>query len=232
LITTEVNMYARHLVFTWIAATIFTGSVLASEPASDPKAEKREQAAPRSLTLIQRDVHAALREEALSRRRGPNVTEVLRLVDLYREMASHPKRETSAFLAELGLKVRARLANVCDDIERKNANGKKHTKEKADGPADVAPENAVLAQQVGGGAPGQGLGGQPAGGRPGVPPSFDYGPELVEIIQAVISPKTWDINGGPGAVVYYAPLRVLVVSAPDDVHPQIGDLLGQMRAAP
>jgi hypothetical protein len=94
----------------------------------------------------------------------------------------------------------------------------------------------VLAQQLappGAGGPGQGQGGQPAGGgRPGGAQSFDYGPELVDIIQTVISPSTWDINGGPGAVVYYEPLRVIVVSAPDDVHPQIGNLLGQMRAAP
>jgi hypothetical protein len=227
-------MHARHLVFTWIAATIFTGSALASEPASDPKAAKREQNEPRSLTLIQRDVHTALREEALSRRRGPNVQEVVRLIDLYREMAAHPKRDESAMLAEIGLKVRGRLNDVCEHINRKNAAAKKNTKKKTDVPADVVPTDQVLGQQVGpnGGVPGAGPGGQPTGGRPGAPQSFDYGPELVDIIQTVISPKTWDINGGPGAVVYYAPLRVLVVSAPDDVHPQIGNVLGQMRAGP
>jgi hypothetical protein len=221
-------MYARRFVLAWIAAIIFAGSVPATEPAID------QTVAGRSLTAIQRDVNTALREEALSRRRGPNVPEVVRLIELYREMAAHPKHDTSAFLAELGLKVRARLQLVCDHLERKNSAAERKAKKKVDSPADVTPETHVLAQQLGpgGGAPGQGQGAQPAGGRPGGPQSFDYGPELVDIIQTVISPSTWDINGGRGAVVYYAPLRVLVVSAPDDVHPQIGDLLGQMRAAP
>ena len=138
-------------------------------------------------------------------------------MDLYREMAAHPKRDQSALIAELGLKVRTRLVDVCEHIERKNSTTKKDTiknaKKKPTAPADVIPSDQVLAQQLvpNGGVPGQGQGGQPAGARPGAPQSFDYGPELVDIIQTVISPKTWDINGGPGAVVYYAPLRVLVI---------------------
>jgi hypothetical protein len=57
------------------------------------------------------------------------------------------------------------------------------------------------------------------------------GPELVELIQATISPDTWNINGGRGAIVYYGPLHVLVVSAPDEVHAQIGGVLGQLNVA-
>lgn len=231
-------MNARVILFGWMLAMVAAGSVPAAEPQTGATSVRTEKSTSRSLTAIQRDVYAALREEALSRRQGPNVPEVVRLMDLFREMAAHPKRDQSAMLAELGLKVRGRLADVCEHIERKTSAAKKDTpkvaKKKPAAPADVAPTDQVLAQQLGpnGGVPGQGQGGQPAGGRPGVPQSFDYGPELVDIIQTVISPKTWDINGGNGAVVYYAPLRVLVISAPGEVHPQIGGLLGQMRAAP
>lgn len=231
-------MNARGLLLACVLATLAAGPVLATEPTSDSKSAGQDQAQSRSLTAIQRDVYAALRAEALSRRQGPNVAEVVRLMDLYREMAAHPKRDQSALIAELGLKVRSRLVDVCEHIERKNSATKKDTlknaKKKPTAPADVIPSDQVLGQQLvpNGGVPGQGQGGQPAGARPSAPQSFDYGPELVDIIQTVISPKTWDINGGPGAVVYYAPLRVLVISAPGEVHPQIGGLLGQMRAAP
>jgi hypothetical protein len=219
-------MNARMILFSWMTAMVAAGLAVATEARNAPVPDSS-----RSLTAIQRDVYAALRAEALTRRRGPNAEEVVRLVELYREMAAHPKRDTSAFLAELGLKVCARLDDVCDHIERKSARPDRPRK-KAGVPANVVPETQVLAQQLGpgGGAPGQGA--QPGGGRPGAGQAFDYGPELVDIIQRVISPATWDINGGRGSVVYYTPLRVLVVSAPDDVHPQIGNLLGQMRAAP
>jgi hypothetical protein len=160
---------------------------------------------------------------------------VLRLIDLYREMANHSQRDSSVALKELGLQVRSRLEKVRDHIERKiakhDAAGKKDKP-----PARVVPDARVLAQQLPApaGAPGglAGRGNQP-GGTPGVlAQPVDYGPELVELIQQVISPATWDINGGKSSVVYFSPLRVLVVSAPGDVHDQVADLLWQLRAAP
>jgi hypothetical protein len=57
----------------------------------------------------------------------------------------------------------------------------------------------------------------------------DYGPDLVELIQKTISPPTWDVNGGPGAIYYFRPQRALVVSAPGEVHEQLVDLLEQME---
>ena len=62
--------------------------------------------------------------------------------------------------------------------------------------------------------------------------TIDFGPDLVELIQQTISPATWDINGGNGAIAYFAPVQSLVVSAPESVHYQIADLLSQLRAAP
>jgi hypothetical protein len=59
----------------------------------------------------------------------------------------------------------------------------------------------------------------------------DYGAALVDLITSTISPDSWAINGGASTIYYYAPLQALVVSAPAEVHPQIGGLLGAMRAA-
>jgi hypothetical protein len=57
----------------------------------------------------------------------------------------------------------------------------------------------------------------------------DSGPDLVNLIQTVIAPRTWDVNGGPGSVVYYRNLQALVIRAPSEVHGQVGDALGQLR---
>jgi hypothetical protein len=161
-----------------------------------------------------------------------NTQDVLRLIDIYRELADHPQRGKSVTVKQLGLRLRSRLEKVREQIERRTADQDRRA-ERTSVPRDVnSPEHHVLGQQVappGGAAIGQGAGmaGPTAAARP-----RDYGPELVELIQQTISPETWDINGGNGAVVYYAPLRVLVVSAPGDVHTQVGGVLGQLRANP
>jgi hypothetical protein len=180
----------------------------------------------RSLSAIQMDVHAALRAEASSRRLGANVPEVVRLIDLYRELALHPKRDKSEFLAQLALRVRTRLETVRNHIERGFA-ADRAAKKKQNAPTVMAPKARVLAQQIAGPGIAPGQGGQPAGVE-----GIDYGPELVDLIQRTISPATWDVNGGNGSVVYFAPRHAIVVSAPQAVHEKVGDVLGQLRAAP
>src|SRR3954464_430600 len=89
----------------------------AGTPATDSTTGKATNA-PRFLTAIQGDVHAALRDEASTRRAGDNTPQVLRLVDLYREIAAHPQHEKSFVLRELGQQVRARLTTLKDHINR------------------------------------------------------------------------------------------------------------------
>ena len=52
----------------------------------------------------------------------------------------------------------------------------------------------------------------------------DYGETLVELIQHTISPDHWDVNGGPGSIVYWPNLQVLVVRASGDAHGHVGGL--------
>lgn len=52
---------------------------------------------------------------------------------------------------------------------------------------------------------------------------------LIDLIQATISPETWDINGGRGSIVYFANGHALVVRAPGNVHDDLGGLLRQLR---
>ena len=84
--------------------------------------------------------------------------------------------------------------------------------------------DAVLAQMGGM----QGGGGQQPGANGGAAANDDAGPDLVDLIQKTISPATWDVNGGPGAIYYWRQQRAIVVSAPGEVHEQLGDLLEQM----
>jgi hypothetical protein len=225
-------MFPRVLLISGMVAIVGAGSVWATEPRSDSEALNRASLAHRPLVAIQRDVHAALRAEALARRRSPNSADVWRLVDLYLELAAHPKRDESGQARNLSLKLRSRLMEVSEHIERRSGRAARLAKTEAVS-SFVGPDTHVLAQQVvvaGGAAAGQGAPAVAAG--PVALQVVDYGPQLVEIIQATISPLTWDLNGGSGAVAYFAPSRALVVRARGDVHRQVADLLWQLRAVP
>src|SRR3954471_24984954 len=141
-------MFARMIALACVSC-LFTATLIAAEttPASKP----------RSLTAIRTDVSEALRAEATTRRRGDNTPQAMRLVDLYLEMAGHPRRDTSPLLADLGQQVRLRLATVRDRVARRIADKDPVVKKNAK-PATVAvkSESHVLAQQV----PPAGAGGQ------------------------------------------------------------------------
>jgi hypothetical protein len=66
------------------------------------------------------------------------------------------------------------------------------------------------------------------GGGTGPP---DWGEALVELIERTIAPEFWDVHGGPGTIIYYRPLHVLVVRATSEVHGHVGGLLGAARDA-
>jgi hypothetical protein len=204
-------------------------------------ADSPPASAPRSLTAIRTDVSDALRAEATTRKSGDNTPQVMRLADLYLEMAGHPRRDTSPLLNDLGQQVRIRLQTVRDRVERRVADKSPSAKKTVKlAKVTIQHNDHVLAQQVlPAGAPGAAAnqrGGAAQGAAVAVAPTpvarpTDFGPELVELIEAVVSPSTWRINGGNGAVVYYSPLHVLVVSAPDDVHAQVAGVLQQLNAA-
>jgi len=55
------------------------------------------------------------------------------------------------------------------------------------------------------------------------------GTRLVSYIEASIAPRSWNTNGGPGALSYYEQNTTIVVSNVQDVHNQIADALTQIR---
>jgi len=102
-----------------------------------------------------------------------------------------------------------------------------------------APPVAELAQQIGGNAAGQGLG---AGGAIGPGQAFAGGiggqqavdtqrqaEKLIDLIQSVIAPDSWDVNGGRGVIRYWSLGHGLVIRNTHAEHDKVGDVLQQLR---
>ena len=90
----------------------------------------------------------------------------------------------------------------------------------------LAAQLDAASQSAGGPA---GLFAQAGGAFGGGPVADDNGDELVDLITRVLSPDSWDVNGGPCSIVYYAQLKCLVVAAPDDGHHDLSNMLEQLR---
>ena len=155
-------------------------------------------------------VHLVLKREATAENADQRAAAIRDLSKLYLGIA---KDDELAEKSRLRLKaiVYRRLMSVKGDLEQ---NIRRH---EDDPKADVArfPVGESLANDE-----------QSARGGGVV---RDHGETLVELIQNVISPDHWDVNGGPGSIVYYAPLKVLVVRASGDVHGHVGGLFDGLR---
>lgn len=120
-------------------------------------------------------------------------------------------------------KIRSRLIKLAPQVALRAAIERRLARQS---PASVSIDRPVLGQFVGQQAVGMGA------GRFGQPPvADDAGQDLVELIQKTIAPGTWSINGGPGAIHYWRPGRAIVVTATDDIHGDMGGLIGQLRRA-
>ena len=51
------------------------------------------------------------------------------------------------------------------------------------------------------------------------------------MIEHTIAPSTWEVNGGNGVIMYFAPRQALVVRQTSDVHGDIESVLGGLRDA-
>jgi hypothetical protein len=83
----------------------------------------------------------------------------------------------------------------------------------------------ILAQQVGANRGQVGIG----AGQNAQRPVVDLGNDLVELIQHTIAPDTWEANGGNGTIMYFSPMRVLVVRQTGEVHDGLIGLVNGLR---
>ena len=221
-------------------------------------AERLRQAAKRAGELRQR-MHERLRREATTQ--GPeNLLAVDDLIDMYvtlrvdDSLGDDQRRRLSGIVRSRLLRVKERLAqgSALSAEATRDAELSAALRASADAalPRVVAGEAAAmqLAERAGRRAAQTvahisqfvlaqqgvaGPGGQAAAGALAAAPPFtgDYGPDLVDLIETVIAPSTWERNGGPGSIYYYRPLRVLVIRQTGEVHGQIGGTIDALRRA-
>jgi hypothetical protein len=200
------------------------------------------QAEPRAYHELSNDLYDFMKREALAQSHAERAAAIREMAVLYRELARDPRLVTSDTLKEYKAKLWSRLIRVKKDLEQQIAREKKQAER--DGTAGKAQLSELAAQSADEAS--QGLAAQMAlvsysmggparvlaesGGAFGGGPRDD-GKALVDLIQRTIAPDFWDINGGPGAIVYYQPLHVLVISATDEVHGNLGGLLNGLRDA-
>ena len=223
---------------TWmLAASLLLGNPFQDDSQvsnTDKTGPASTQAKARRYHEINRDLRALLREQAIAKTPNQQTVVIRKLVALYAEISRHPDLVTSDTLKSYRIKLRGRLVRIQQELERDIARHEKQAGRRAnDGIsrarlADAATQ--AMADQLS--LVGYSLGGPgkvfSQGGAMGPP---DYGPALVELIQRTISPGFWDVNGGPGTIVYYAPLRALVVRATGDIHGNLRGALGGLRRA-
>ncbi|NLS92880.1 MAG: hypothetical protein GXX96_12065 [Planctomycetaceae bacterium] len=130
-------------------------------------------------------------------------------------------------------KVKCRLQQLSSQLQKRIARNKRLAKSNPPEQIRDPGEAGYLAQRAGGaGRPvPPRAGNRPSGSRGGMQPSDDYGQHLVDLIQKTIAPSSWDVSGGLGTIYYWRPGRALVVRQTDEVHDNMGDLLGQLRRA-
>jgi hypothetical protein len=156
---------------------------------------------------------------------------------LHREIVSDSRYLTSDVLKEYRTRLWSRLTRVKTEIKQQLGRaGRQHretlddlaTLESADAASAMAADSLATSLSLSGDLQGGSAPLFHLGGAAGVP---DWGPDLVDLIERTINPSFWDVNGGPGSIIYYRPLLCIVVRATAEVHANIGGAIGGLRAA-
>jgi hypothetical protein len=178
--------------------------------AGDPKPQQ-----PAAASNLRARTNKAL-STAFPATSGERRTQAEKLVSLYTEIGE-AKQLAGAERSRLQARLKSRLSRLADaialDVKRERAAGQTQA---GSGSAGDTSATSLEASQT-----------ASAGSNGGAPQ--DDGQALVELIQATIAPQSWDVNGGPGTIVYWPAWHVLVVRQTDDVHEQIGGAMHAMR---
>ena len=212
-----------------ILATILAISGTPSGTAPDtatPAVQSATQAAAPAAARTGRELsdaaHAALRHWAKVTDQD-SAAAARELLGIYREIQQDtriPRSERET----LRVTVRSRLDQLCTQIGKRIAKEKAAVKSVA---ADKSKQGSVIL--AGMGVPAAGAAG--AGAAAGQNANADDGQTLVDLIQNVICPKCWDVNGGSCTIYYWQQQHAIVVRATGDVHGEISDTLEQLNRA-
>ena len=203
--------------------------VLSGSPGDAPAAAAAGKQAPEVLTgaELREAVHVALRHWAQPSDQQADAA-AREFLALYKDLQAD-KQLSSSQREYLTGKARVRLEQLSQQISKRVAREKRLAQTKAAKAAQNLTNGGSLNSP---GQPGPGASTAPAGasGGAGVGPD-DAGQDLVDLIQTVIRPASWDINGGNGSIYYWYPGKALVIRQTDEVHGEIYDTLEQLRRA-
>ena len=204
------------------------GSPLAADNVADnqdgnPKAQ-------RLIAEIEREMTAALREEATARPQSQRGAKVQRLCDIHAAIVADPRFATSDTLKAYRAKLWSRLTKVKQELRRDVARDTGRpapdlAREQALRLSAASMADALSLADLAAGAPTGLL------ARGGAAQIESNAQTLIELIERTIDPDFWDVNGGPGTIFYYPNLQCLVIRATGEVHGQIGGVLGGVRDA-
>ena len=207
------------------------GFVVAAEK---PTSAGQSPVAPRTGAELRDAVRAALRRWARVSDKEADAA-AREFLTLYRELQSDDRlsRTQREYFAQ---KVRIRLMRLSDQITLRVARERRLAKVREADKGKQAPDGKADSMETSAVAAGSGrddyLSPLAAPARGGAAMQMpDHGEQLVELIQTVIRPETWDVNGGTGTIYYWYPGRALVIRQMDEVHEEIADVLGQLRRA-
>jgi hypothetical protein len=196
----------------------------------------------RPVLEITRDVNELIRREVRLQTDSERAAAAVEMTTLYREIKRDPRLVVTDSLKEAKHRLWSKLTRTKKDIlakmKREGRRNDTMTDEEVLALADMefvaqslADHLAFAGSTLGGPAAVFAQSSSGSGAMGGAAGSFDYGPELVDLIQRTIVPDFWDVNGGPGTIVYYRPLMCLVVRATSDVHHRLGGVLGALGGA-
>ena len=227
------------IAFLVLAAAPSEGQQAATVAQPSAATVEKPRATPRKGYELRDAIRAALRRWA--RPADADAQKAAReFLALYSELQADDQLARSQ-KEQLRIQLRSRLGQLSDQISAQIVRQKRLANSPR--PKSVgAPDQKAgpLAQQWGGGMGGAGRmmgaggmgmglgGGLGQGGFGGQWGPEDRGQELVDLIQRVIAPQSWDINGGPGSIYYWSPGRALVIRQTQEVHEEIGGVLEQM----
>jgi hypothetical protein len=194
-----------------IAVLALSGSPLGGEDSTAVSA-KPQAAMARTGNALRDAVQDAIRRWGRVRAQElrPAAKELL---PLYLEL-QHDKELTPSVREELRAKVRRRLLDIAAQLRVRPAESVAIPGDR-DRPLAQRALNSPVNRAAGNNGSGQ----------------DDNGADLADLIQQVVSPQTWEANGGRGSIYYWPPSHAMVIRQTQDVHDEIGEVLLQLRRA-
>ena len=219
-------------------STILVAMVLCSAEAV-AAGQQPDRSAQRPYHEINEQLRALLRAESRAASETERADAIQEMAQLYLELKRDPRLESAPTLRRYQAMLWSRLTRIKKELERSlsrtgNSSGPDNANDSQQVPdpqtsqatAEVlASQLSLVSYSLGG--PGRVFAQTDSGRFAGS--AAANAAELIALIQRVIAPESWDVHGGTGTIIYYAPLHVLVIRASSQVHDRIGGALGGLR---